>query len=128
MSTTGFKQPCNYGFYRVVSDHLHKRVRFNASYLVHILETLQGNDRTARNVFAASMTSRWMYREKKWMLKLRTVYPSELHNLLGDWYKIEYTHVLEGNEFSLLPRKYDRVFRGSIHKNKILLFSWWVSH
>ena len=41
---------------------------------------------------------------------------------LGDEYNKEDTRVLFGNEFSLLPRKHDRISPGTIHKMIILFF------
>ena len=65
----------------------------------------------------ASITSRRKQREKTWMPKLRTVYPYCLNNCLGDEYKKVGTHLLVCNKFPSLPRKYNRVSRGTIHKN-----------
>ena len=61
---------------------------------------------------------------KKSTLKLRTVYHYGLNNGLGDECKKEDIHVLMSNKFPPLPKKRDRVSRGTIHKsNNSFLFS-----
>ena len=56
----------------------------NTSYSVHILEKLNGNGRTTRNVLGASITSRRKQRKKTLMVKLKAVYPYGLNDCLGD--------------------------------------------
>ena len=114
---TGFNQPGKYGFCCILSDHFHKVASCGASYSIQILAKLEGNCKSDRNFLDASLTCRRTKREKTWLLMLRTVYPCGLNDCLGDEYKKEDTYVLIGNKFPSLPRKHDRVSRGTIHKN-----------
>ena len=50
---------------------------------------------------------------KKFMLKLRTVYPYGLNNQLEDEYKKDDTIVLAGNKFPTLSRKQNRISDGN---------------
>ena len=50
------------------------------------------------------------------MLKLRTVYPYALSDRVGDEYKKENTYVCVGNKFPPIPRKHNRISRGTCHK------------
>ena len=65
----------------------------------------------------ASITSRRKQRDKTWMMKLRSVYPYGLNDHLGDEYRKKNTHMLVGNKFLPLPRKHERVSRGTIHQD-----------
>ena len=62
----------------------------------------------------ASITSREKQREETHMLKLRTVHPYGLNDCLEDEHKKENTYALLGYKFQHLPRKHDRVSRGTI--------------
>ena len=53
---TGFNKPVQYGFCCILSDHFHKGVCCNACYSVQILDKLEGNGKTARNTFDASIS------------------------------------------------------------------------
>ena len=51
------------------------------------------------------------------MMKLRSFYPYGLNDHLGDEYRKKNTHMLVGNKFLPLPRKQERVSRGTIHQD-----------
>ena len=66
----------------------------------------------------SSVRPRRKQREKIQITKLRAVYFYDLNDWLGNEYKKEDTHVVMGDKFRPVLRKYDRVSRRAIHKNK----------
>ena len=50
-------------------------------------------------------------------IEIRPVYPYGVNDCLGEECRKEDTHVLVGNKFPHIPKKRDRVFRGTTHKN-----------
>ena len=102
----------------ILPDHFHKCVFYNASHSVHILETFEGNGRTARNTLDTPITSRRKQLEKTWIVKLKTVYPYGLNDHLVDEYDKNDMYVLLENKFLPLPRKHDRFYRETIKNIK----------
>ena len=114
---SGFRNPKKYGYCRVLSEHFHKGLCKNASYIVQILEKIEGNGRTPRGAMDASITSLRKQIERFWMLKLRTVYPYGLNDRIGDEFIRDNTHILVGTKFPPLPRSHKRTSRGTAHKS-----------
>ena len=54
---TGFNQPSKCGLCHILLDHFRKNVWKNAKNSFQILEKFQGNGRTSRNAYNASITS-----------------------------------------------------------------------
>ena len=72
---------------KLLTDHFTKGLCKDAQYSVQIIEKLEGNGRTERDVLDPTKSKLRKERELYWMLTLRTVYPYGLNDRIGNDFK-----------------------------------------
>ena len=79
-----FENPTKYGYFLILTDHVHKLVCKNAPYPVQILGKLDRNGSTTRGALDASIISKRKQRKKENMLRLPRVFQYELNDRLEE--------------------------------------------
>jgi len=88
---------------KILSDHFHSPLCKGSGYTVQVLEVLAGTGRDMYGNMDPSITKIRKHKEKQWQLKLRTVYPYGLNDMIGDEYRHNVTSPI-GTYFPSLPR------------------------
>ena len=89
---------------KILSEHFHSPLCKGFGYTVQVLEVITGTGRDVSGDMDPSVTKIRKDKEKYWMLKLRTVYPYGLNDMIGDEYRHNLTTPI-GTFFPSLPRK-----------------------
>ena len=89
---------------KILSEHFHSPLCRGSGYTVQVLEVLAGTGRDMNGNMDPSVTKIRKGKEKNWMLKLRTVYPYGLNDMIGDEYRHNVTSPI-GIFFPSLPRE-----------------------
>lgn len=89
---------------KILSEHFNSPLCKGFGYMVQVLEVVPGVAKGRDGKLDPNVTKLRKAKEKGWMLKLRTVYPYGLNDMIGDEYRYNITTPI-GTFFPSLSRK-----------------------